>query len=102
MLFYPAIYYLHSLFILPLLATSDQDRRWCWVGLILLGMSFSQYFSYLPRDTKFLEWSYGILIGYAMILIVQIWTAMRADPPAGRSSDEPTREEGAALPVTGD
>ena len=63
-LFYPANYYLHSIFILPLLATSDQDRRWYWVGLVLLGMSFSQYFSYLPRETKFLEWSYGLLIGY--------------------------------------
>ena len=36
-LFYPANYYLHSLFVLPLLATSDQDRRWYWVGLVLLG-----------------------------------------------------------------
>jgi hypothetical protein len=74
-LFYPANYYLHSLFILPMLASSDQDRRWFWVGLILLGMSFSQYFSYVPTGSKFLEWSYGLLIAYALIWIVQIATS---------------------------
>jgi hypothetical protein len=85
-LFYPANYYLHSVFILPMLATSDRDRHWCWVGLVLLGMSFSQYFSYVPRGTKFLEWSYVLLVGYALIWIVQIAQSTRQEEAAQEGS----------------
>ncbi len=49
-------------------------------------MSFSQYFSYVPRDTKFLEWSYVLLVGYALIWIVQIAPSTRQEEAAHEGS----------------
>ena len=45
-------------------------------------MSYTQYFSYEPMHSKFLEWSCGLLIGYALIWIVQIWTTLQKEAPA--------------------
>ena len=71
-LFYPANYYLHFIFLVPLLAVDEEDGgdpRWAGTGLVLLAMSFAATFSEsaISMHAKFTHWSIGLLIGWVLI-----------------------------------
>jgi hypothetical protein len=73
--FYPSNYYLHVLFIWPLLLAAwsgpDGDETWSWIAAAVLGSCSLQWFGWLVPGTygQFLFWS-GILLGLIAVLLV--------------------------------
>jgi len=73
--FYPANYYLHCVFLLPLLADDTRSgaaRGWLlWIGSVMLALSFAQYFTYALgwTDVRFHAQSVMLLIAIALILV---------------------------------
>ena len=73
--FYPSNYYLHVLFIWPLLLAAwsgpDGDKTWSWIAAAVLGSCSLQWFGWLVPGTygQFLFWS-GILLGLIAVLLV--------------------------------
>ena len=73
--FYPSNYYLHILFIWPLLLAAwsgpDGDREWALIAAAVLGACALQWFGWLVPGTygQFLFWS-GILLGLIAVLLV--------------------------------
>jgi hypothetical protein len=75
---YPANYYLHYVFLLPLLAV-DQ-RRWLalWIEGVLLLMCLLEYFTLsLVIDVRFFFEAVILLSGLAAILLPLAWSALR-------------------------
>jgi peptidoglycan/LPS O-acetylase OafA/YrhL len=73
--FYPANYYLHILFIWPLLLAArrgpDGDRDWSLGAAAVLGFCSLQWFGWLIPGNygQFLFWS-GMLVGLIAVLLV--------------------------------
>ena len=73
--FYPANYYLHILFIWPLLLAARRglngDREWSLVAAAVLGFCSLQWFGWLVPGHygRFLVWS-GMLVGLIAVLLV--------------------------------
>jgi hypothetical protein len=73
--FYPSNYYLHVLFIWPLLLAGwggpDGDKDWSLIGATVLGFCALQWFGWLVpgRYGQFLFWS-GMLLGLIAVLLV--------------------------------
>jgi hypothetical protein len=75
--FYPSNYYLHYVFVLPLMVDyteDDEKQRWLWgaIGVILLGMCVSEYWGFgdVNVDERYVQWSVGLLVGYLAILVL--------------------------------
>lgn len=81
---YPSNYYLHYVFVLPLLVTLDEKDaasrwRWAFVSAVLLGMSIAEYFGFqvVPTDQRYAAWSWSALVGFALILLALAAESMR-------------------------
>jgi hypothetical protein len=78
--FYPSNYYLHVLFIWPLLLAGwggpDGDKDWSLIGAAVLGFCALQWFGWLVpgRYGQFLFWS-GMLLGLIAVLLVIVIAA---------------------------
>jgi hypothetical protein len=86
--FYASNYYLHYIFILPLLVdypvSGEKRDRWLWglVAVVLLAISASEYWGFDARgvDERYAQWSWGVLIGYVLIfaaLAYDAWPELR-------------------------
>ncbi|MGB5809902.1 MAG: hypothetical protein WBG86_05180, partial [Polyangiales bacterium] len=74
-IFYPSNYYLHCLFLWPLLLARkerDVDRDWAVIATTLLALCAAQWFGWLipGRYGQFLVWSGMLLIAMLVVLIV--------------------------------
>jgi ABC-type proline/glycine betaine transport system permease subunit len=81
--FYPSNYYLHYVFVLPLLidySEEDKRQRWLWgaISVILLLMCVSEYWGFadIGVDERYAQWSVGLLVGYLVILVLLARDAM--------------------------
>jgi len=78
-IFYPANYYLHCVFLLPMLADDTAAGRnrggLLWVGAVMLALSFSQYFTYRLgwTDVRFHAQSVMLLIAFMLIVCPMAW-----------------------------
>jgi len=90
--FYPANYYCHYVFLLPMLAanrkstspntsTSTSTRLFGWVATVLLAMSVALYYTLSERQTDVLytHQSYVILAGFLLILAPMAYSAWRKE-----------------------
>lgn len=82
-LLYPANYYMHCVFLLPMLADSKRGHAegpaFYWNAAVLLGMSFAQYFSYRLgwTDLRFTESSVVLIVGWLLLLVPMAVTGWR-------------------------
>lgn len=74
--FYPSNYYLHYVFVLPLLidyAEEDKTQRqlWALVAFAMCAVCASEYWGFegINVDERYAQWSVGVLVGYLAILI---------------------------------
>jgi hypothetical protein len=73
--FYPSNYYLHYVFILPLLIDESEEpaqrRLWGLVGVVMLLVCVSEYWGFenVGVDERYAQWSVGALLGYLAILL---------------------------------
>jgi hypothetical protein len=95
--FYPSNYYLHYVFVLPLLIDySDEDKRqrylWGAISVILLLVCVSEYWGFadIGVDERYAQWSVGLLVGYLAILVLLARDAM---PRAEVEAPVPALEE---------
>jgi hypothetical protein len=100
MVFYPSNYYLHFIFVVPALAADRSDEgidwRWAGTGLVLLAMSFTEYFSNtgVGQHAKFTNWSLGLGVGFSLILGERVWNSvtragwLRGGAEDGNSDDD--------------
>lgn len=88
--FYASNYYLHYVFILPLLVDYPRDHKgrklWALIAIVLLAVSASEYWGFDARgvDERYAQWSWGILIGYLVIfgaLARDAWPEWRQKEP---------------------
>lgn len=89
--FYPSNYYLHCMFLWPLLLAnrdSDPSRAWTAAATVWLVFCALQWFGWLVpgRYGQFLVWSGMLLVAIAAVLVI----AMRAPRTAQASPLEPT------------
>jgi hypothetical protein len=82
--FYPSNYYLHYVFVLPLLidySLEDKEQRQLWglVSVVLCAVSVSEYWGFegINVDERYAQWSVGVLLGYAIILVALARDALR-------------------------
>jgi hypothetical protein len=82
--FYPSNYYLHYVFVLPLLidyAEDDQKQRqlWALIAFAMCAVSASEYWGFegINVDERYAQWSVGVLIGYLAILLALAKDASR-------------------------
>jgi hypothetical protein len=82
--FYPSNYYLHYVFVLPLLidySLEDKEQRQLWglIGVVLCAVSVSEYWGFegINVDERYAQWSVGVLLGYAIILVALARDALR-------------------------
>jgi hypothetical protein len=84
--FYLSNYYLHCVFLLPMLVDEarDEKRRRVWglVCVIMLAVCVSEYWGFGPVavDERYVQWSFGLLAGTLAILAVMAKVAMRSRP----------------------
>ncbi len=93
--FYPANYYCHYVFLLPLLAVDRKDtdsRLFGWVALVLLAMSVALYPTLQERqvDVLYTLQSDVILAGFFLILVPMAYFAWRSWPNALAVADGPS------------
>lgn len=73
--FYPSNYYLHYVFVLPLLIDYSEEPRqralWGLVSFVVLAVCVSEYWGFDARgvDERYVQWSWGALIGYLVIFV---------------------------------
>jgi uncharacterized membrane protein (GlpM family) len=101
--FYPSNYYLHYVFVLPLLVDyveDDKKQRWLWgaISLILLAMCVSEYWGFadIGVDERYAQWSVGLLVGYLAILVL---LARDAAPEREHAEAAALADEKAAEPA---
>ena len=76
--FYPSNYYLHVLFLWPLMLagqrTEGREREWTWVALTVLVACAVQSFGWLipGKYGQFLFWSGVLLVAIAVLLLIPI------------------------------
>ncbi|HVU03835.1 MAG TPA: hypothetical protein VHE30_18880, partial [Polyangiaceae bacterium] len=96
--FYPSNYYLHYVFVLPLLVDYSEEpgERGLWglVSVVVLLICVSEYFGFegVNVDERYAQWSWGALIGYTVIfaaLARDAWTKKTAAPAADVPSEIP-------------
>jgi hypothetical protein len=87
--FYPANYYFHYIFLLPLLVDDEADRpwRWGWISLCLLAVCALQYPTVgLWTDERFTYQSFILLGAYLAMLLPMAYrrgrTLFRREPVA--------------------
>ncbi len=85
--FYPSNYYLHYVFVLPLMMDySEQPRAramWGLVSFVVLAINVSEYWGFgsLGVDERYAQWSWGVLVGFLVILVAllrEAWPEPRA------------------------
>jgi hypothetical protein len=99
--FYPANYYCHHVFLLPLLATAANPKRlseaegrtwFAYVSSVIMAMGFLQYFtldsSAGESDVTATYESIIMLIAYLLILYPMARRAWMGLPPADQETDE--------------
>lgn len=104
--FYPSNYYLHYVFVLPLLVDYSEENEkqrhlWGAIGVILLAMCVSEYWGFgdVGVDERYVQWSVGLLVGYLAILILLARDAMPSpeaalvESPAETAAPEPPPAE---------
>jgi hypothetical protein len=90
--FYPSNYYLHYVFVLPLLIDySDEPRQrtlWGLVSFVVLVICVSEYWGFDARgvDERYVHWSWGVLVGYLVIFGALVHDG-RARPEIGREPE---------------
>jgi hypothetical protein len=105
--FYPSNYYLHYVFVLPLLidySEEDKRQRWLWgaISVIMLLVCVSEYWGFadIGVDERYVQWSVGLLVGYLVILVLLARDAMpRAAleaPVPALEAPQPTAEAAGA------
>jgi len=73
--FYPSNYYLHYVFVLPLMMDYSEEpaarKRWGLVSIVVLLICVSEYWGFgsVGVDERYAQWSWGVLIGYLVILV---------------------------------
>jgi hypothetical protein len=96
--FYPSNYYLHYVFVLPMLVDYSDDvrKRWMWalVSIVLLAISVSEYWGFDVRgvDERYVHWSVGVLAGFLAIFYL-------LERDVRQKLDEETAAEGPAGPA---
>ncbi len=84
--FYPSNYYLHYVFILPLLVDYTEETRgrllWSLISFVMLLVCVSEYWGFadIGVDERYVEWSVGALLGYLLILVALAWDAAHPVP----------------------
>jgi peptidoglycan/LPS O-acetylase OafA/YrhL len=83
--FYPSNYYLHYVFVLPLMidySEENEKKRQLWglVSFVLLVVCVSEYWGFDARgvDERYAQWSVGALIGFLVIFIALARDARKA------------------------
>ena len=73
--FYPSNYYLHYVFVLPLMMDYSEEpierKRWGLVSFVVLAICVSEYWGFenVGVDERYAQWSVGVLLGYLVILV---------------------------------
>jgi len=89
--FYPSNYYLHYVFVLPLLVDYSgeprQRRLWGVISIVLLAVCVSEYWGFesVGVDERYAQWSLGALLGYLVIFLSlanEAWPRVPAAEPA--------------------
>jgi hypothetical protein len=77
---YPANYYMHAIFILPIAAATMATRRRLWAELTLLALCVVQYRTTLPMsgDERFFWQSVMLLSAIVLLLALLVWDRARA------------------------
>lgn len=81
--FYPSNYYLHYVFVLPLLFDYEDEPRqrqlWGLVCFVVLGVCVSEYWGFedVGVDERYAQWSVGVLIGFTVIFVALARDAAR-------------------------
>jgi hypothetical protein len=81
--FYPSNYYLHYVFVLPLLFDYSEEPRqrqlWGLVSFVILGVCVSEYWGFedVGVDERYAQWSVGVLIGFTVIFVALARDAAR-------------------------
>jgi hypothetical protein len=101
--FYPSNYYLHYVFILPMMMDYSEEpaarQRWGLVSFVILAVCVSEYWGFgsVGVDERYAQWSWGVLTGFLVILIAMArenWparaVAVTAEPAAGPAADAAT------------
>jgi hypothetical protein len=82
-LFYPANYYLHYIFLLPLIADDrpENARLWGWNSICLLLLCFLEYFTIDEwTDERFTDQSWMLLGCYLALLAPLCWRSLKRRP----------------------
>jgi hypothetical protein len=82
--FYPSNYYLHYVFVLPMLFDYSEEPKqrelWGLVSFTILAISVSEYWGFedVNVDERYAQWSVGVLVGFTVILVALARDAMHA------------------------
>ncbi|HVW26630.1 MAG TPA: discoidin domain-containing protein [Polyangiaceae bacterium] len=99
--FYPSNYYLHYVFVLPLMMNYSEEpaarKRWGLVSFVVLAICVSEYWGFgdVGVDERYAQWSVGVLIGYLVILVAMARESWAQHEAATASAPPPE-----ALPAT--
>ena len=94
--FYPSNYYLHYVFVLPLMMDYSEEpaarKRWALVSIVVLLICVSEYWGFgsVGVDERYAQWSWGVLAGYVVILVAmarETWPQKEAVPAKARRKD---------------
>ncbi|HEX3598402.1 MAG TPA: hypothetical protein VHU80_25015, partial [Polyangiaceae bacterium] len=86
--FYPSNYYLHYVFVLPLMMDYSEEPlervRWGLVSIVVLLVCVSEYWGFgnVGVDERYAQWSWGVLIGYLVILVAMARDVWPESAPA--------------------
>ena len=100
--FYPSNYYLHYVFVLPLLMDYTEEPRqrklWGLVSFVVLAVCVSEYWGFenVGVDERYAQWSVGALLGYLAILMALARDAWpRSTEPVPKPKRRPRRRAAA-------
>jgi hypothetical protein len=101
--FYPSNYYLHYVFVLPMMMDYSEEpsarQGWGLVCFVILVVCVSEYWGFgsVGVDERYAQWSWGVLTGFLVILIAMArenWparaVAVMAETPAPAPADAVT------------
>ena len=96
--FYPSNYYLHYVFVLPLMMDYSEEpaarKRWALVSFVVLAICVSEYWGFadVGVDERYAQWSVGVLIGYLVILVAMAregWAEAQRETAVTATAPEP-------------
>jgi hypothetical protein len=102
--FYPSNYYLHYVFVLPMMMDYSEEpvarKRWALVSFVVLAICVSEYWGFadVGVDERYAQWSVGVLVGYLVILVAMAregWAQAQREGAITVAAAEPE-----ALPAT--